>query len=120
MEYNSDYKNKNLNDYSVQANELKKKMNDIFLRNDKELIRLCNVMYGNLKDFELLNKYSKAAKENTNLALQTQEKMKKLQKKIQDLKDKGIEETSYEIMTLKSEYALIKKQFATYLTLSLS
>lgn len=120
MEYNSDYKNKNLSDYSVQANELKKKMNDIFLRNDKELIRLCNVMYGNLKDFELLNKYYKAAKENTNLALQAQEKMKKLQKKIQDLKDKGIEETSYEIMTLKSEYALIKKQFATYLTLSLS
>lgn len=120
MEYNSDYKNKNLNDYSVQANELKKKMEDIFLRNDKELIRLCNVMYGNLKDFELLNKYSKAAKENTNLALQVQEKMKKLQKKIQDLKDKGIEETSYEIMTLKSEYALIKKQFATYLTLSFS
>lgn len=120
MEYNSDYKNKNLNDYSIQANELKKKMEDIFLRNDKEIIRLCNVMYGNLKDFELLNKYSKTAKENTNLALQAQEKMKKLQKKIQDLKDKGIEETSYEIMTLKSEYALVKKQFATYLTLSLS
>lgn len=49
MEYNSDYNNKNLNDYNIQANKLSKKMEDIFLRNNKELIRLCNTMYGVLK-----------------------------------------------------------------------
>lgn len=51
-----------------------------------------------------------------------QEKMKDLQEKIQELKNKEVktEETNYEIMTLESEYALAKKQFATYLSLSFS
>lgn len=125
MEYNSDYNNKNLNDYNIQANKLSKKMEDIFLRNNKELIRLCNTMYGVLKvegswNFELLNKYNQAFAENTKLASQMQEKMKDLQEKIQELKNKEVEETNYEIMTLESEYALAKKQFATYLSLSFS
>lgn len=83
-------------------------------------------MYGTLQDsnswsFELLNKYHEDAQNNWDLAKRTQEKMKQLKKKIDEVKKKIDKETaeSYELLTLESEYALAKKQFATYLTLSL-